>query len=265
MQWEQLTAPEFRKAVRKTGVCILAMGVIEKHSDHLPVGTDYLVVHREACLAAEKEPAVVFPPWYLGQNYNCRSFPGAVAVEPELLLRLIEDVFDEIRRNGFRKIIIASGHGGNDSLIRWLARCTMWKEKPYSLYVVPETLDAKRRKEWESICETTEHGHACECETSVSLAIHPELVKMKAIPRRPATALRRLAHLPGVFTGVNWYSNYPDHYAGDARPATAEKGRRLLELAVDALAEYIAAVKADKVVPALQTEFFARAKHPSGK
>jgi creatinine amidohydrolase len=265
MQWEQLTAPEFVKAVRKTGVCILAMGVIEKHSNHLPVGTDYLVIHREACLAARKEPAVVFPPWYLGQNYNCMSLPGAVAVEPDLLIRLIEGIFDEIRRNGFRKIILFNGHGGNDSLIRWLARCTMWKEKPYSLYVASDTLDAERREEWESICETTEHGHACECETSISLAVHPELVKMKMVPRQPATALRRLKHLGGAITGVNWYSNYPDLYAGDARPATVEKGRRLLELEVDSFAEFIAAVKADKVVPALQKEFFEKAKRPAGK
>jgi hypothetical protein len=56
------------------------------------------------------------------------------------------------------------------------------------------------------------------------------------------------------------HSKHPDHYAGDARPATAEKGRALRQLEVDALAEYIAAVKADQALPALQREFFQRAK-----
>jgi creatinine amidohydrolase len=89
MQWEHLTAPDFAKAVQATGVCVLAMGVIEKHSDHLPLGTDFLNAHRIACLAAEKEPAVVFPPWYFGQIYEARCFSGTLAIEPRLLLELI--------------------------------------------------------------------------------------------------------------------------------------------------------------------------------
>ena len=56
MQWENLTAGEFKKAMENTGVCIIAMGVLEKHGDHLPLGTDFLNGHKLACLAAEKEP-----------------------------------------------------------------------------------------------------------------------------------------------------------------------------------------------------------------
>jgi creatinine amidohydrolase len=63
MQWEQLTADDFRQAVADTGVCLLALGVLERHSTHLPLGTDMLNAHRIACLAAEREPAVVFPQW----------------------------------------------------------------------------------------------------------------------------------------------------------------------------------------------------------
>ncbi|MHB0878813.1 MAG: creatininase family protein, partial [Anaerolineae bacterium] len=59
MQWEQLTAPDFAAATRETGVCVLTMGVLERHSEHLPLGTDYLNAHRIACMAAERQPAVV--------------------------------------------------------------------------------------------------------------------------------------------------------------------------------------------------------------
>ncbi|MGC9396987.1 MAG: creatininase family protein [Anaerolineae bacterium] len=55
MQWENLTVSAFAEAVRKTGVCVIAMGVLEKHSEHLPLGTDFLNAHKIACLAAEKE------------------------------------------------------------------------------------------------------------------------------------------------------------------------------------------------------------------
>jgi len=258
MQWEQLTATEFAAAARETGVCIIAMGVIEKHSEHLPLGTDYLNGHRIACLAAEQEPAVVFPPFYFGQIYEARCFPGTVTIKPALLLDLIRGVFDEIGRNGFKKIVVYNAHGGNNHLLRFLAQCALWEEKPYHLYIPLANLTPEREEQWRAIRETEFHGHACECETCISLANHPHLVKMDKVPEEPAMPLNRMQALPPTFTGIGWYSNHPEHYAGNARVATVEKGNLLRQMEVDTLAEYIAAVKADQVVPALTEEFFRR-------
>jgi len=264
MQWEHLTAPKFAEAVRDTGVCVLAMGVLERHSEHLPVGTDFLVAHRIACLAAEKELAVVFPPWYFGQIYVGQAFPGNVSLPPTMLLELIESVLDEIGRNGFRKIILHNGHGGNSALVRFLAQCSLWREKPYSVYVQVDWRTPERQEAWDALLEGDVHGHACECETSVSLAVHPDLVDMDAIPAEGTRPLGRLKGVPHMYAGVSWYSDFPEHYAGDARAASAEKGKKLLGLLVDSLAEFIAAVKADEVVPALEKEFFGRAEDPLG-
>ena len=103
MQWENLTSTDFRKAVAKTGVCVIAAGVIEKHSEHLPLGTDFLNGHKLACLATEKEPAVVFPSFYFGQIYEAACFPGTVMLKPTLLLELIQSVLDEIGRASCRE------------------------------------------------------------------------------------------------------------------------------------------------------------------
>jgi creatinine amidohydrolase len=81
---------------------------------------------------------------------------------------------------------------------------------------------------------------------------------MENLPSTPTTSLERMQHLPPTFAGVGWYSCYPDHYVGDARAATIEKGVALRQLLVDSLAEYIAAVKADTVLPELEKEFFTR-------
>jgi creatinine amidohydrolase len=259
MQWEQLTAPDFAAAVYQTGVCILATGVLERHSEHLPLGTDFLNGHKLACLAAEKEPAVVFPPFYFGQIYEARCFPGALTLKPTLLIELIRGVLDEIARNGFKKIIISNAHGGNNALLPFLAQCTLWEEKPYALYLHTGELSAERQKQWQALLETPLHGHACECETSITLANHPELVKMDKVPVEPGDPYKRLRDLsPMNYSGISWYSDYPDHYAGDARTASAEKGRALRQISVDALAEFISAVKADQVVPVLNKEFFTR-------
>jgi creatinine amidohydrolase len=258
MQWENLTATDFAQAVRETGVCILSFGVIEKHSEHLPLGTDFLNGHHLACLAAVKEPAVVFPPFYFGQIYEARCFPGTVTLAPALLLQLIQGVLDEIGRNGFHKIILHNAHGGNNHLLPFIAQASLWEEKPYTIYYYADSLAGNKHPQWNALLETSNHGHACECETSISLANHPELVKMERVPANPADPLGRLSGVPGNFGGISWYADYPDHYAGDARPATAEKGRALQQIEVEALAAFIAAVKADQVAPALNREFFSR-------
>jgi creatinine amidohydrolase len=263
MQWENLTSPDFQRAVAETGVCIIAMGVMERHGDHLPLGTDFLNGHRIACLAAEREPAVVHPPFYFGQIYEAAIYPGTITLPPRLLLEVIGAVFDEIGRNGFRKIVVYNAHGGNGHLLPLLAQFALAEEKPYCLYLPADNaLDAARRRRWRRLLATPHHGHACECETSISLANHPELVHPERIPATPGDARERLAHLPPTFTGVHWYAQYPEHYAGDARAATREKGLALRQLLVDGLADYLAAVKADRAVPALQQEFFRRRQTP---
>ena len=258
MQWEQLTATDFANAVKATGVCILSLGVLEKHSEHLPLGTDYLVGHRVACLAAEREPAVVFPPFYFGQIYEARCFPGTFTVAPGLLLELIQSVLDEIGRNGFKKIILFNAHGGNTHFLRFLAQSQLWEQKPYTLYMPTRGMSEEAEEQWVAMRSTDYGGHACEEETSLVLGIHPELVKMDRVPEQPARPLGRMGSLPPTYTGAWWYADYPDHYAGDARSATREKGHFLVNAMADCLAEYIAAVKADTVVPALEEDFFKR-------
>ena len=260
MQWENLTAPDFARAVQETGVCLVAFGVLERHSEHLPLGTDFLNGHRIASLAAEREPAVVFPPFYFGQIYEARCFPGTITLKPTLLVELIQSVFDEIGRNGFKKIILSNAHGGNGALLPFLAQATLYEQKPYSLYFHHSAYTQAEEKERDAILETKLHAHACECETSTTLANFPELVKMEAVPGEPAEPLGRMRQLKGNFSGIGWYSDFPEHYAGDARTASADKGRQLVEMDVRALARFIAAVKADQVTPALENEFFEREK-----
>ncbi|HON64413.1 MAG TPA: creatininase family protein [Bacilli bacterium] len=260
MNWENLTSKEFAQAVKETGVCIVAFGVIERHGDHLPLGTDFLNGHKLATLAAQKESAVVFPPFYFGQIYEARCFPGTVTISPRLLIDLIQGVLDEIGRNGFKKIILFNAHGGNAYLLPFLAQCQLWEEKPYQVYYYQGDHNPDRIKKRNSLWETPLHGHACECETSKTLYLHRNLVKMDQIPAGTTEPLGRLNHLPSNFSGLTWYSNYPNHYVGDAQKASYEKGKQLVALEVEALVEFIKAVKADKVLPLLAKDFHERVK-----
>ena len=112
MEWDKLTSTEFPDAVTAAqGLCLLPFGCIEKHGDHLPLGMDSMAAYEIACAAAQTEPAVVFPYHFLGAIVEGRHQPGTIGLKYELLIPLMENIFDEIGRNGFRKILIVNFHG----------------------------------------------------------------------------------------------------------------------------------------------------------
>ena len=106
---EDITSPKFPKAVDLAGgVCIIPLGIIEKHCPALPLGTDMYESREVAFHAAEKEYAVVFPPYFVGQIYEARHQPGAIAYSNELIWKMLEETCMELSRNGLKKIILLS-------------------------------------------------------------------------------------------------------------------------------------------------------------
>jgi len=261
MRWEELTSDDFGRAVEECGrVCVMALGVIERHGPHLPLGTDMLNGQYVCAEAAKKEPAIVFPPWYFGQIYEAKCFPGTITLPPSMLIELLLKVFDEIGRNGFTKIITYIAHGGNNHLAPFLAQCQLDQARPYQLYTFRygQGFSDEQRAVWRETLETDGGGHAGESETSCVMAHRPELVRMEAVGDRTGERLGRADHLLPASNGFWWYADFPGHWAGDARPASAEKGKILTGLQIDALAAYIRAVKNDQVMPQLAEEFFRR-------
>jgi len=258
MQWEQLTGGEFEAAVEKAaGVCVIPIGVVEYHGPHLPLGTDYFTAHAIACEAARREPVIVFPPYYFGVNTETKHFPGGIVVKDRLLFELLENICDEISRNGLKKIILLSGHGGNRFFLPLFVQLMLDKGKDYTLYYISDLGDPEVHRQ---VTETDLHGHACECETSMALHINPQFVKMEALdPEYQWTPQNQLGELgERLYTPADWFSRFPEHCAGDPRPATAEKGKALFEMMVTSLVEVLKAVKADQSAPRVYAAFNQR-------
>ncbi len=259
MRWEELTSDDFEKAVADCGrVCVISLGVIERHGPHMPLGTDLINGLHVCAQAARREPAIVFPPWFLGQIYEAKCFPGTITVPPAMLVELTLAILDEIGRNGLTKIIAYVAHGGNHWLARFLTQCQLDQPKGYQLYVFDygAGMTAEERQAWKAAMVTDGGGHAGESETSILLAHHPELVRMEAVGQRVGLRQGRMDHVKPGLNGFWWYADFPEHWSGDARPASAEKGKKLVELQVAALARYIRAVKDDEVTAGLAEEFF---------
>src|SRR5512141_1633407 len=136
MRWEELTGDRFPQAVKEAGeVCLLPLSCIERHGHHLPLGTD-MYIARELCnRASELEPAIVFPDFIFTQILEARHVPGTIGIEPELIMRLIDNACREIARNGLRKIVIVNAHGGNDHLIHYFAQIQLASPREYVVYV----------------------------------------------------------------------------------------------------------------------------------
>ncbi len=263
MRWEELTGDLFPQAVKETrGVCLLPLSCIERHGHHLPLGTD-MYIGRELCnRAAALEAAIVFPDFVFTQILEARHYPGCIGIEPELIIRLMENACREIARNGLKKIVIVNTHGGNDSLIHYFAQIQLASLRDYVVYIAQSHYieeDAKTDAQW----ETKVDGHAGEEETSAILAIRADLVHQDVLPAdgegMPLDRIKPLRDL-GVDTGTWWYADHPSHYRGDGRPATAEKGERWLAARARGLAKTIRTIKDDQVTPRLQDEFFGRMK-----
>lgn len=271
MRWEELTGDEFAKAVKTVkGVCVLAWGCIERHGPHMPLGTDMLNGLHVAEQAARREPAIVFPPWFVAQINEARCFPGTIALPPELVLAANLAILDEIGRNGLTKIVLFVSHGGNNHLAAFLSQAMLYRQRPYRLYVVYADAAASQEQidRMQALLDVPRGGHADEWETSIMLGHRPDLLKMRALKGgRGGQDLGRLKRLIGntktFYSLTGWYAKYPEHYAGDARKATADKGRKIVDILATALADFIARVKADTVMPALEAEFFGRVEQVS--
>jgi creatinine amidohydrolase len=262
VRWDELTAGDWGKALEKSKkTCILPMGILEKHGPHCPLGTDLITVREWTARAAKKEYAVVFPDFYFGQIYEAMHQPGAFAPPPRLVLETRQATCDEIARNGFEKILIVNGHGGNGHLIPYFIQTQLEKPRPYAVFLYDPAPDTAFNKQVLKLRKTdpANDGHAGEEETSVMLYLRPELVKQDRAADESGLNQKRLP-LPGAYTAVWWYAAYPNHYAGDGGAGSAKLGKFITDHEVEQIARTIRTVKEDARTLELQGEFFKRRK-----
>ncbi len=259
MFWEELTADKFGQAVDQAQrVCLVPLSCLERHSHHLPLATD-MFIGRDLCRrAAALEPAIVFPNYIFSQILEARAFPGTMAFEADLIVRMLDNLCTEIARNGLTKIVLVSAHGGNYHFIRFFAQAQLGRRREYVVYVADPPLLDEHRAAVDAQWATEVDGHAGERETSMMLAIRPDLVSMDELKDgsegQPQGKLKELSD-HGIYTGIWWYADHPTHYRGDGRPATEDKGERLLEARAQSLAAAVRLIKKDKVTGSLHDKF----------
>ncbi len=103
---------------------VLPLGCTEQHS-YLSLATDSILAERVAAEAAEPLGVPVFPVVAYGITPNFRAYPGTVSLRVETFLHIVRDILDGLKEQGFRRIVIVNGHGGNSPAAsyanEWLA------------------------------------------------------------------------------------------------------------------------------------------------
>lgn len=259
MQWELLTPPEFDRLAREEQVCVVPIGCLERHGAHMPFGTDSLIAHKIAVEAAKKEPCVVFPPYHFGQIHEAAMHSGAIALPQRLALELLEAVCDEIARNGFKKIVLLNGHGGNSTFLDYFLKSNLSRKVDYTLYLVPmysSGLSDEEQEKIKAICGKN-GDHAGEWEGSLVMAAAPGSVKIEQqIYEEPILPTKRLAHLGRVKSLREWNANYPYNTTGRPSKATQAQGEAMLEIYIEAFVRDLKIIKADTETKKVQQEFY---------
>lgn len=224
----ELTRAEAAERGREGAVCVLPVGSLEQHGEHLPVGTDSLLVEavclRAAALA--RADVIVAPTLWTGLSPHHVRLGVTVTLDPELLLSLARQVV-RCLRPWFREVVLVNGHGGNRG---WLGALALAEECPFVSYwelVEPSFLRELFAADLGSI------GHAGQAETSAMLAVSPELVG------RASTAFEPIARANDPFL-------LPDMGAsgvlGDPAAASPDAGEQFVGAACRALAELLDAL-----------------------
>jgi creatinine amidohydrolase len=188
--------------------------------------------------------------------------PGTIAYSRRLQLELLEETTAEMARNGCTKIVIVNGHGGNTHLTRHFTQSQLDKPKDHVVYAIATAGGPENSSPAAAPSKPGVDGHAGEGEIANVMASRPDLVHTERSGSESGADLSRLDLPANVETAIWWYARFPNHYAGDASGATAERGEALMQVRIDGIANAIRAIRSDQVSPRLQKEFFEQVSHP---
>lgn len=240
--WEHLRAPELKELAEKDAIVLMPMGAIEQHGPHLPVSTDLISASWVSELVAERLeakglPVVIAPSFVIANSLHHMHFPGSLSLEPTTFMQVLKEQCSSIASQGFRKIAIINGHGGNISPIN-VAIIDINRELGITVYNVPCTGGID---ESPFLDKQTGMNHSGEVETSIVLAYDESLVDpcYKEMSGYPANCTKY--EDSGVLATFHYMEAHTENgIMGDATTSSKEKGLALVNAYADTIAQALA-------------------------
>jgi creatinine amidohydrolase len=237
VMWQALTAAELNEQARADAIVLLPVASMEQHGPHLPVGVDSFlcegVCRRAAETVAPTSSVIVAPTLWCGMAEHHMAFGGTFTFDLATYRDVLASLVNSIERHGFKRLLIVNGHGGN---VAALAAILPDLQRQRSLKIRTTTYFELAQPAMPAILEDQDGvRHACEAETSMMLALAPELVRGEALEAAhgPPHVHRRPLAL-GQYRSFRDFT--PSGVVGDARRASRQKGEKLLAACAAALA-----------------------------
>ncbi|GHA10111.1 creatininase [Devosia pacifica] len=251
--WLHMTTADFA-VLPKGAIALLPVGATEQHGPHMPVGTDTLInqgiVARMLELVDPALNLVVLPTQPVGTSTEHLDFPGTLSHDPDAIMSIWTTLLDTVVRAGISKVVLFNSHGGQSRLLQPVALQIRRRHGVLAAYA--SWFDAGYPAGLFDADEVNFGIHAGAIETAMMLHLHPELVRRDRITDFPSTAasidseFSLLQSDPGNgrIGGFGWMMQDLNPYgaAGDARRATPEAGRALVDNAAQALADLLAEI-----------------------
>jgi creatinine amidohydrolase len=220
---------------RHTGdIAVLPVGSFEQHADFMPLATDIVFADHFGRVIAQALQAALLPTLPFGTCLEHAGFRGSLSLQPETLMRVVRDLADELERQRFRILIVFNSHGGNHALTP-VCRAINRDDRRLKIILayISDFTDP-------GVCPQGSRNdiHAGEFETSLLLALRPDLVRpgqkrdhasdLDAVPLRQADL---------TTFGVGYFNRRG--VIGYPSLASPEKGRRILAAIEHNLIRYL--------------------------
>lgn len=239
--WQELWRHEFEEILKHDPVAIVPTGSIEQHGPHCPMDVDIAGPFHMAVATAqrvEEFPVLVVPPLWSGFTHYNMGFPGTISLRLETYQNLLADVLRAVYANGFPRIVVLNGHGGNTAP-NWTVTTQINQEDIFPISFSYWQAVTTELTEW-SEADNGDIGHGGEWETSLQLYLRPHMIDKSrmvadACPNPYSPDLRRFA----VYAERRRDTVNGTGVMGNPLAASAKKGARLFNAVVDKLARLV--------------------------
>lgn len=223
-------------------VILVPVGSNEQHGPQNPLGTDHLIALKLAEEASMRTGVIYLPVVPIGVSPHHRQFWGTVYVKPDVFKAYIRDICLSLKPYGVHKIVVVNGHGGNTPSLRELARDL----REHGMFLSVFIWWAASKKGLPNLFTAKERRHASAEETSMNLALFPDLVEVsKAVDEKVRTLFPKASR--GIFLGLDTVDYSDSGVLGISSTASVEKGRQVFETAVVELVKHVETLKQKKI------------------
>ena len=231
MEIKNISQNKFSSLIKDSNFesAILPLGSIEQHGDHLPFSTDTLIVEHISNIVSTKSEAFLLPSLFYGVSYEHEPLFN-VSIDYNILVDFISCICQSLSTQGIKRMYIINGHHGNIGLLQYVGQNLLSKYAINSdfFYFI---------NYWQML--ETGFDHAGEVETSLMMAIHPNLVNMDLAK----AGLDTKDHIFGSLykLGTNMSINNPAGFMkftkngiwGNPFNANATEGRKMISQVIE--------------------------------